>query len=63
MTIVAVDSCDIDPIVVDSVFLAVGERVNVLVTTDQVPGWYFGVSQINGQLFHDICADRGPLSI
>ncbi|KAF6033174.1 hypothetical protein EB796_008520 [Bugula neritina] len=35
MTVVGVDSCEVEPVVLDSVFLAIGERVNVLITADQ----------------------------
>jgi len=38
MTVVGVDSCEVEPVVLDSVFLAIGERVNVLITADQPEG-------------------------
>ena len=38
MTVVGTDSCEIEPVEVDSVFLAIGERVNVLVNASQTPG-------------------------
>jgi len=36
--VVGVDSSEVEPVDVTSVFLAPGERVNVLVKTDQQPG-------------------------
>ncbi|KAF6021296.1 hypothetical protein EB796_020399 [Bugula neritina] len=41
LTLVGVDSCEIEPVVVDSVFLSIGERVNVLVKADQPIGNYW----------------------
>ena len=38
MTVVGTDSCEVEPVEVDSVFLAIGERVNVLVNASQTPG-------------------------
>jgi len=36
--VVGVDSCEVEPVEVVSVFLAPGERVNVMVKMDQQPG-------------------------
>lgn len=38
MTVVGTDSCEVEPLEVDSVFLAIGERVNVLVKANQTSG-------------------------
>ena len=38
MKVVGVDSSEIQPISVDSVFLSVGERVNVIVKADKPAG-------------------------
>lgn len=39
MTVVGTDSCEVEPVQVNSVFLAIGERVNVLIKMDQTPGY------------------------
>lgn len=38
MTVIGVDSSQVEPVTVDSVFLAIGERVDALVTADQPIG-------------------------
>ena len=59
MTVISTDSSEVEPVTVDSVFLAIGERVNVLVTADQPSGkalHIVHISALNIIYIYDISA-------